>query len=223
MKKRIFCGIVTIVFIVSMTVMALADTRSATYKQTLTGMGMPEMTMQVWMKDDMMRLDATPNGQLVTTIRRPDGLYNYVPSQNILSKMPKMDSKEEVKNPREFIEYLHGMGIKPVGVERVGEYECDVYKYKDTITGVPTTAWIWREKNFPIKIEAMTPFGKTTAVFSEVQINVPVSDKLFELPKDARFFDISDPWKGLQSTKKEQPRNTRQNEPSRNTRHNGPF
>lgn len=198
MKNRVILAAFSAIFIIStLTSAAAVDIRSATYKQTLTGMGMREMTMQVWMKGNMMRVDSTPGGQLVTTIRRPDGLYNYVPSQNMLTKMPEMNPKEEIRNPREYIEHLYGMGISPVGAEKVGQYDCNVYKYKDTFSGSPTTAWIWKEKNFPVKIEMQTPFGTSTAVFSDININIAVSDRLFELPKNARFFDISDPWKGL--------------------------
>jgi outer membrane lipoprotein-sorting protein len=199
MKNRAILVALSIIFVISTVASAANNIRSATYKQTLTGMGMREMTMQVWMKDNMMRIDSTPGGQLVTTIRRPDGLYNYVPSQNMLTKMPEMDSKEEIRNPREFVEYLYGMGISPAGAEKVGQYDCNVYKYKDTFSGSPTTAWIWKEKNFPVKIEIETPFGTSTAVFSDININVEISDRMFDLPKNARFFDISDPWKGLKA------------------------
>ncbi|MBD3427317.1 MAG: hypothetical protein GF409_08895 [Candidatus Omnitrophica bacterium] len=201
MKKRIVALIFSMILVVFFAGTSSADFRTAVYKQTLSGGGVPPMVMQVWLKGEQMRIDARPGGRLVITFRRKDGLYNYVKDQNVLTKVPDIKTEDAIKNPRDFMRYLDGLNLEPVGTEKIGEYECYIYKYTDSYNGFPTTAWIWKAKDFPVKIETITPAGPLQAVFSDIQLNVPVSNEIFDLPENARFVDMSDPWTGLKVQK----------------------
>ena len=69
--------------------------------------------------------------------------------------------------------------------------KCDVYEYFDEDANSQLVAWVWKEKNFPVKLELKNYFGKTTIFFDDIRLNEPIPESFFELPKDTKLIDLT--------------------------------
>ena len=172
---------------------------TAQYKQVVKiGGGEPEMTADFWMKDNNMRVESAPGGQKMIMITREDGVYNYIPSQNMVTKMPVSQSPmgggsaTYVKSPDDYMKYLKDIGALKTGSETIDGYECDIYEYEDATYGpkVDATVWLWREKSFPVKMISKTQYGTSEILFKDIKIGEPISDSMFEVPKGAKVVDL---------------------------------
>ena len=159
----------------------------------MTGKYIPETVVKVWVKDDNMRMESALGPHKNVTIIRKEGMYTYLPAQNILTKVPRVEEAGQggVKNPLEYIEYLKARQAKKVGSEVVNGYKCSIYSYKDDLSGSDVTVWVWETKKFPVKVNIKGMGEDTTVVFSDIKLNEPVSNDLFQLPKDAKVMDLS--------------------------------
>ena len=52
------------------------------------------------------------------------------------------------------------------------------------------TAWVWIEKQFPIKMEIDGAEGKMLVEIQNVQLGAALPDALFELPPDVQVMDM---------------------------------
>lgn len=187
---------VTSLILLSLMVSAasIAEAHSVSYKQIMKTGGMPPMTMRVWINNDMMRTEVNTFGTKVITIKRPDGTYNYMPAQRIITKVPNPpeDISQVSANPANYMSYLKQQRAKRITSETFNGYPCDVYEYTDNHSGVDVKVWVWKKKKFPVKMEMSgSPYGKTEIVFSDIEINKPIPGSFFELPQGVKLVDAS--------------------------------
>ena len=137
-------------------------------------------------------MESDAGGEKFVLINREDGVYNYIPSQNMLTKIPRIEQKiNYLDGVEDFVSYLKKVDAKIVGVEDFNGVNCDVYEYFDTDSDSQVVAWVWKEKNFPLKIEIKNYFGKTSVIFDDVKINEPIPESFFELPQGAILIDMT--------------------------------
>ena len=152
------------------------------YDQVMTTSGQTQsITMKIYMKDawlsDKMkfRYEISEGGQtmiyLIDLATRT--YYWYLPQENIAYKM---DMGQAPENPVENAEQI--IPVK-VGTETVDGKLCDVYQW--TFEGSSTKQWIWKEKSFPVKMEATTSSGTTIIEYKNIVFG-PLADSLFQLP-----------------------------------------
>ena len=170
-----------------------AGNQTVYYTQIVkTDYGVRDAIVRVWVKDEKMRMESDAGGEKFILINREDGVYNYIPSQNMLTKIPRIEQKMNyVDDAEDFISYLKTVNAKVVGEEEINGLNCDIYEYFDTDSDSQVIAWVWKEKSFPIKIEIKNYFGKTSVFFDDVRINEPIPESFFELPQDAILIDMT--------------------------------
>jgi outer membrane lipoprotein-sorting protein len=171
-----------------------AETRTAMYEQVMRNPDLSEVVSRFWIKDDMMRVESEADGEKVITIKTKDGLYNYVPSRKMLAKISDYGGTllPESESPFGYMEYLRRQNAAPAGAEAVNGYDCDIYEFFDEEMGLEGKAWIWKNTQFPVKIQMETPVGRFQSVFRDIKIGQPVPDSMFELPKDVEYIDATD-------------------------------
>lgn len=168
------------------------------YKQTTTtGKGTSfsiSLSMNVWIQGNNMRIEANSMGIEVITITNENGTYNYLPAQNLATKIPDTGQDTNFEFAKTLSTYkskLSQLNAKKVGTETVDGYTCDVYTYIDPTTNAGVKAWVWQEKYFPIKMEMEnTAMGTAIITFSDIKIDEPIPASKFELPSGAKVLDM---------------------------------
>jgi prepilin-type processing-associated H-X9-DG protein len=152
------------------------------YDQVMTASGQTQqITMQIYMKDawlsDKMkfRYEIAEGGQTMIYLMdlATKTYYWYLPQENIAYKM---DMGQAPENPVENAEQI--IPVK-VSTETVDGKLCDVYQW--TSEGMTGKEWIWKEKSFPVKMEATTSSGTTVIEYKNIVFG-PLADSLFQLP-----------------------------------------
>lgn len=137
-----------------------------------------------WLSDKMkFRYDISQGG--FTTIyiidQSTQTSYMWLKEQNIAYILPM---NQTPSNPTENADQ-----IKPVyeGTETVDGKLCDVYQW--TYQGTTAKEWIWKDKSFPVKMEATTSGTTTTIEYQNIVFGT-LADSLFQLPADVQIMQF---------------------------------
>ena len=173
---------------VSAAVVAQAEAFTASYDQTTT-MGRQVTNSTVSMKDNKFRMEATMDGQASVTIHNDSGTFLYMPADGMAMKMPAA-SQRPVEHADNYPQYLTERQAEKIGSETVEGHACEIYRFTDPDTGDLVTAWVWIEKQFPIKMEIDGAEGKILVEIQNLQLGAALPDALFELPPDVQVMDM---------------------------------
>ncbi len=156
---------------------------TASYEQTTSGAMSPAIHKRtVKIKDSKIRMEMdTPEGKTIAIIEE-DTMYSYLPSDNTAIKMQNPFSAE-LAVLSDYKAYLESLEAKLVGSENIGSYDCDIYEFIDPRINLPSKVWLWKSKNFPVKVEMKTMDGPITMVMENVKVGIPIDDSEFTLPK----------------------------------------
>ena len=167
-----------------------AQAFSASYDQKIT-QGSQVVMGQVTIHDEMFRMEATVDGQATVTIRNTSGIYTYLPQQRMAMKISELDpSQQPLQHADNYQQYLQEHHAERIGTETIDGHLCEVYRFTDPTVQGTTTAWVWTEKQFPIKLEIDGPHGRTVAELTNIQLGVAVQDDMFQLPADVQVMDM---------------------------------
>lgn len=165
---------------------------SAAYDQIIKVNGKEVTTFKVKLQDKNIRVENNMGGTAMMIIRNDKGTFNYLKDQNIATKMPaELDRPNLADDLPQYKAFLEKNNAKVVGSEKVGTYDTDVYEFVDPTTQMKTKAWLWKEKEFPVKFEVNAPEGLTTVEMSGVVLGETYPTTDFELPADAKINDLS--------------------------------
>ncbi|MDP3703944.1 MAG: hypothetical protein Q8R78_06110 [Candidatus Omnitrophota bacterium] len=167
-----------------------AEAFSASYDQTVT-QGRQVMTGKVNMKDEMFRIDMMAEGQATATLHNASGTYTYMPAEGMAMKLPGLSaSQRPIEHADNYAQYLNERQAKRIGTETVDGHPCEVYQFTDPEIEGTVTAWVWTEKQFPIKMEIEDKSGKILVEIRNVQLGAALPDALFQLPADVQVMDM---------------------------------
>ena len=128
-----------------------AEAFSVSYDQKVT-LGRQVMTSTVSMKDTMFRIDMTADGQTMATLHNASGAYTYMPAEGMAMKLSALNpSQRPIEHADNYAQYLQEQHAERIGTETVDGHPCEIYRFTDPDTGDLVTAWVWTEKQFPIK------------------------------------------------------------------------
>ncbi len=169
---------------------ARADAFSASYDQKVT-QGRQVVAGRVTMKDEMFRMEATVDGQAAVTIRNASGVYMYLPAEGMAMKMSGLNpSQQPIQHGENYQQYLRDRQAERIGSETVDGHSCDVYRFTDPAIAGTTTAWVWIEKQFPLRMEVDDSDGKTVIELTNIELGVAVADTAFELPANVQVMEM---------------------------------
>ena len=165
--------------------LAVAETASAfsvSYDQEVTAAGRV-ITSTVRLKDEQFRIETPVEGITNVIVRNRSGLYHYKLNERTATKLsPSSVLEYRADDLENFSGYLADQHAALVGSETVNGYPAEIYRFTDPSSGGVTTTWVWKDKQFPVKIEQESPEGKIVAVMTNVQLGVDIPDAVFQLP-----------------------------------------
>lgn len=165
---------------------------SSAYDQVIKVNGKEVTTFKVKLQDKNIRVENNMGGTAMMIVRNDKGTFNYLKEQNIATKMPaELDRPNLADDLPQYKAFLEKNNAKIVGSEKVGAYDTDIYEFVDPTTQMKTKAWLWKEKEFPVKFEVNAPEGLTTVEMSNIVLGETYPATDFELPADAKINDLS--------------------------------
>ena len=167
-----------------------AEAFSVSYDQKVT-LGRQVMSSKVSMKDQMFRIDMMAEGQATATLHNASGTYTYMPAEGMAMKLSALNpSQRPIEHADNYQQYLQERHAQRIGTETVDGHPCEIYRFTDPDTGDLVTAWVWIEKQFPIKMEIDGAEGKILVEIQNLQLGAALPDALFELPPGVQVMDM---------------------------------
>ena len=167
-----------------------ADAFSVTYDLKMNTGG-KSVDSKVKLKDTQFRMESVIDGMPTITVRNNDGIFSYIPSQNMAVKLPDVAIDNATQPTENYMSYLHSNNASLLRSETVNGYFCDVYEFMDPQTSQKTTAWIWKEKDFPVKFILNTPQGEVASEMTNIIFNAAIDPTAFTLPAEAKIVPMS--------------------------------
>lgn len=183
--------IVTLTVLLAGTGLSTVIAFTGSYEQSISVDGQEIASFRVTAKDQLIRTEFLKGEDTEIVLKNENGIFRYIPKQNVALKLPDVEAQTNLLDDLDrYIDFLNENEGKKVGQEKVGDYETDVYEFKDPITQNAAKAWVWTEKQFPIKIEVNAPEGILTILISKVNLGGEVDNALFELPSNIQIVDL---------------------------------
>lgn len=167
-----------------------ASAFSVSYDQKMTH-GREVYQSKVSLKDELFRMDMTVGGQASIIIHNAEGTYTVMPSEGMAMKTPNLRAGQRpVRGAGNYAQYLQQQRAVRTGSETIDGHACDIYRFSDPEAGGTTTAWVWKDKMFPIRFETETSDGKMLTELSNIQLGVAIPDEAFQLPAGIQVMDM---------------------------------
>ncbi len=167
-----------------------ASAFSASYDQKTT-QGREVYQGKVSLKDELFRMEMAYQGQSMIIIHNAQGTYTVMPSEGMAMKTAQLrPGQGTVRGAGNYAQYLQQQHAEKTGSETIDGHACDIYRYTDSETGELTTAWVWKEKMFPIKFEIEAKRGKTLIELSNIQLGAAIADDAFQIPAGIQVMDM---------------------------------
>lgn len=164
---------------------------SVSYDQKVTVENNTVATIKVVVQDEKMWAQSNFNGMETVVLRNESGAYSYIPAQKMATKIPAaMDRPNLTRDLPHFKEFLEKNNGKKIGTEKINNQETDVYQFTEPTLQRDAKAWLWAEKNFPLKIEVPAPEGLTVVELTNIQFDPQMTSDQFQLPKDVQVIDL---------------------------------
>ena len=163
-----------------------AGIESVKYDMIMNAPGMPEVTMEMWIKGNKMRAEMTEQGQdIVMLMDYDEGVaYMYMPDENMAMAIPLTQAPESALEEAQSIpDYDYTV----IGTKTLDGKECLVVEY--TVEQTTAKMWIWKEHGFPIRIETTTAEGTTVVEFKNIDFS-DIDDSMFELPEGVDIMEF---------------------------------
>lgn len=170
---------------------ASASAFSVSYDQKVTLEKNVLATIKVMVQDDKMSAQSSFSGMESVILRNETGTYSYMPAQKMATKIPAaMDRPNLTRDLPRFMEFLKQNEGKKIGSDTIEGKACDIYQFTEPTLKREAKAWVWAEKNFPLKIEVPSPEGITLVELSNIQFDPKIPANQFQLPADVKIVDL---------------------------------
>jgi hypothetical protein len=156
-----------------------------TFDMVMTIPSQPVLTEKVQVKNNKMRAEMTVSGQTIISFIDTSAktMIQYMPAQNIATVM---DYSKAPSSPTD-TNSLQSYNPVVTGTETIDGKVCMVIEY--TTSQGKTKAWIWKDRGFPIRIEATTSQGLTVIEYKNI-VFADIADSVFQLPAGATTMSI---------------------------------
>ena len=189
MRKSRMIGVLGVVVGVGLAAAGEAAAFSASYDQKTT-QGRNVTNGKVSLKDELFRMETTAQGQTAVIIHNREGTFMVMPSEGMAMKTALRPGQGPIRGAGNYAQYLKERQAERIGAETVGEYACDIYRFTDSEAGGLITAWVWKDKMFPVRFEVEGERGKMLLELSNVQLGANIPDAAFQLPDGVQVMDM---------------------------------
>ena len=145
---------------------------------------------KVSLKDELFRMETSAQGQMAIILHNREGTFTVIPSEGMAMKTALHPGQGPIRGAGNYAQYLRERQAERIGAETVGGYACDIYRFTDPEAGGTVTAWVWKEKMFPIRFEIDGDQGKMLVELSNLQLGANIPDAAFQLPAGVQVMDM---------------------------------
>ena len=163
---------------------------SASYDQKTT-QGRKVMNGKVSVKDELFRMETTADGQTAVIIHNREGTFTVMPSEGMAMRTPaRHPGQQAIRGADDYAQYLQQHHAERISSETIDGRACEIYRFSDPEAGGMVTAWVWKEKMFPIRFEIEGADGKMLIELSNLQLSANIPDAAFQLPDGVQVMDL---------------------------------
>ena len=170
-------------------VAAEASAFSVSYDQKTT-QGQRVTNSKMSLKDELFRMETTAQGQTAIILHNSEGTFTVMPSEGIAMKTALHSGQGPIRGAANYAQYLEERRAERIGAETVDGFACDIYRFTDPEAGGTITAWVWKEKMFPIRFEIEGADGNMLVELSNLQLGTNIPDAAFQLPDGVQVMDL---------------------------------
>lgn len=164
---------------------------TGSYEETISMSERPVAKFKVTAKGDFVKTEFMNDEDPEQVIKNASGTYRIIPSQKVALKLPDMGEKENLLDDMDnYEEFLKQNQAKMIGSEKVQDKDTDIYEFIDPMTQKNAKAWVWKEKNLPLKIEVQANEGLLSVELSNVDLATPIDDALFTVPEGFKVVEL---------------------------------
>ena len=165
---------------------------SVSFDQIVSSEGTTITTFHIKIRDGKLRVESEFGGMPQVMIRNDSGQFSYMPTQNMATKIPAaMQQRTFADDLPDYAAFLKNQNAVLVGSEKLENQDTDIYEFKDPVNLIPTKVWVWKEKQFPVKIEVKAPQGSTMIELKNIQFDPQLEESMFQLPPNVEIMDLS--------------------------------
>lgn len=189
--KKLFSGILMAAFAILFLMPSKLFAYSVSFDEQISVNNTPLANFKVAVQDKNVRTESAYAGMEVVTLRNDAGIFNYFPKQKMAQKIPsnliKANLTDDLPN---FNAFLEKNKAAKVGDEKVDGKDAAIYQYKDAASQADTKIWVWKEKNFPLKIEIPRPKGSTLITFTNINFKPEIKTDTFKVPEGTKITEL---------------------------------
>ena len=163
---------------------------SVSYDQKTT-QGRNVMNGKMSLKDELFRMETTADGQAAVIIHNREGTFTVMPSEGMAMRTPAIHpGQQAIRGADNYAQYLQQHHAERIGSETIDGRACEIYRFSDPEAGGMVTAWVWKEKMFPVRYEIEGAEGKMLIELSNLQLGASIPDDVFQLPAGVQVLDM---------------------------------
>ena len=169
-----------------------------TYDYTVKTKEGSGMEGKVWVSGKNMKTEAAMENQKIITFLDGDTnvLYNYMPSQSMIMKIP-FDPEKAVKSPEQYSKEADAAKAKILETVTYDGIHCKVVLIEEKEEQQQIKMWVREDYGIPVKVE-VTQAGvlQMTAEYKNITVG-PVPPEAFTLPQGIPVTDMGEMMKQL--------------------------
>ena len=159
-----------------------------------SGLSIPSET---WFRaPGQFRTVTTAAGHEMISLVNGNDIFMFQPGATVGMKLDRATVRQQAKGIDnddliQQIQQWKARGRK-IGSETLNGRACDIYEISETINGQATKGkvWLWTRNDFPLHTVLQIGSLATEMTMSEVELDVPVADELFQTPPNMQFQDL---------------------------------
>ncbi len=168
---------------------ALAFTGS--YEETISMAEKQVAKFKVTAKADFVKTEFLNDQQPELVLKNAQGTYRVIPEQKVALKLPDLGEKANLLDDLDnYQEFLKQNQAKVIGSEKVQEQDTEIYEFIDPMTQKNARAWVWKEKNLPLKIEVQANEGLLSVELTKIDTTTPIEDSVFDVPQGFKVVEL---------------------------------
>ncbi|MCX6897242.1 MAG: hypothetical protein NT105_00955 [Verrucomicrobia bacterium] len=142
------------------------------------------------------RTVTTVAGHDMISLVNGNDIYIFQPGATTGMKLDRATVRQQAKGVEsdELLQQMQRWKAtgRKLGSETLAGRECDIYEINETVNGQATKGkvWLWTKNGFPLRTVLQIGSLAAEMTMSEVELDVPLADEMFQVPPNMQFQDL---------------------------------
>ena len=161
--------------------------KTAHWRCTINASGL-SIPSETWIRaPGQFRTVTSAAGHEMISLVNGNDIYMFQPAATVRQQAKGIETDDLLQQ----LQQWKARGRK-LGSETLNGRECDIYEINETVNGQVTKGkvWLWTRNGFPLRTALQIGSLATEMTMSEVELDVPVANELFQTPKGMQFQDL---------------------------------